>query len=528
METPKETLQLHLRCSNLPRMDVMSKSDPFVVIFQAFEGGQERELGRTEVIKDCHEPDFHTIIPVTFFFERVQTLRFVVYDEDKKNSSLQHQDFIGELKVTVSELMGGHRGSFSSKLNKRNGIVGKGMIHVVAESVSEVRGNVTIDVHAVKIDKKDFFGKSDPFLTISRYIGGQWQTVHQTETIMKTLNPHWKPFISTVSKLCNGNTSTQLLFQVFDYDKNSNPDFIGCFQASLEQIAEGSPSGKGWPLINAKKKEKRSKYTDSGVMYFPTVDISTSFPFSSFLRAGLQISCSFGVDFTASNGNPKLPTSLHFHAPGGFNEYATAIFSVGRILQDYDTDKLFPAFGFGLKLDNGAVVHSHPLNGNYENPFCNGIQGVLDAYYNTLARVQLWGPTNFSPIIQQAASVAARSHEQFQEGVVGEYHILCIITDGVITDMADTKSAIVSASNLPLSIVIVGVGAADFGRMDELDSDGVVLTDVNGMKAARDMVQFVQFRNYGNNSAELAAAVLEEIPNQVEEYCGMFKVVPRQ
>eukprot|EP00055_Hartaetosiga_balthica_P015205 m.88300 g.88300 ORF g.88300 m.88300 type:complete len:181 (+) comp8805_c0_seq1:1106-1648(+) len=124
--------------------------------------------------------------------------------------------------------------------------------------------------------------------------------------------------------------------------------------------------------------------------------------------------------------------------------------------------------------------------------------------------------------------VAARSHEQFQEGVVGEYHILCIITDGVITDMADTKSAIVSASNLPLSIVIVGVGAADFGRMDELDSDGVVLTDVNGMKAARDMVQFVQFRNYGNNSAELAAAVLEEIPNQVEEYCGMFKVVPRQ
>ena len=37
--------------------------------------------------------------------------------------------------------------------------------------------------------------------------------------------------------------------------------------------------------------------------------------------------------------------------------------------------------------------------------------------------------------------------------------------DGEITDMDDTVDRIVAASKLPLSIVIVGVGGADFKSM---------------------------------------------------------------
>jgi hypothetical protein len=38
--------------------------------------------------------------------------------------------------------------------------------------------------------------------------------------------------------------------------------------------------------------------------------------------------------------------------------------------------------------------------------------------------------------------------------------VLLIVTDGAITDTADTMDAIVVASELPLSIIIVGVGFA--------------------------------------------------------------------
>ena len=46
-----------------------------------------------------------------------------------------------------------------------------------------------------------------------------------------------------------------------------------------------------------------------------------------------------------------------------------------------------------------------------------------------------------------------------------------ILTDGVISDMDDTVNAIVDASFLPMSIIIVGVGNADFADMEILDAD---------------------------------------------------------
>ena len=52
-----------------------------------------------------------------------------------------------------------------------------------------------------------------------------------------------------------------------------------------------------------------------------------------------------------------------------------------------------------------------------------------------------------------------------------QYFVLLMLTDGVISDMNETKKAIIHASRLPMSIIIVGVGKADFSNMDILDSD---------------------------------------------------------
>ena len=46
-----------------------------------------------------------------------------------------------------------------------------------------------------------------------------------------------------------------------------------------------------------------------------------------------------------------------------------------------------------------------------------------------------------------------------------------MLTDGAISDMGNTMKAIIAASRLPMSIIIVGVGGADFAAMDALDSD---------------------------------------------------------
>lgn len=44
-----------------------------------------------------------------------------------------------------------------------------------------------------------------------------------------------------------------------------------------------------------------------------------------------------GVDFTGSNGDPRSPNSLHYMSPDGLNQYLSALWSVGQVIQDYDT-----------------------------------------------------------------------------------------------------------------------------------------------------------------------------------------------
>merc|ERR1711916_235960 len=107
------------------------------------------------------------------------------------------------------------------------------------------------------------------------------------------------------------------------------------------------------------------------------------------------------------------------------------------------------------------------------------------------------------------------------------YTTLLIITDGIISDLDTTIDRIVAGSTMPLSIVIVGVGNADFGPMEVLDADDCPLHDRNGRRMARDIVQFVPFRGFrGMSPAMLAKAVLEEIPTQVVSYFQCQRISP--
>ncbi len=68
---------------------------------------------------------------------------------------------------------------------------------------------------------------------------------------------------------------------------------------------------------------------------------------------------------------------------------------------------------------------------------------------------------------------------------------------------------------MPISLIIVGVGNGDFTVMRELDDDDCNLVDSKGRRTTRDLVQFVEFKSFRNNSVELAKEVLEELPRQV-------------
>ncbi|XP_077611017.1 copine-5 isoform X4 [Crocuta crocuta] len=316
--------------------------------------------------------------------------------------------------------------------------------------------------------------------------------------------------------------------EVYDWDRDGSHDFIGEFTTSYRELARGQSQFNIYEVVNPKKKMKKKKYVNSGTVTLLSFAVESECTFLDYIKGGTQINFTVAIDFTASNGNPSQSTSLHYMSPYQLNAYALALTAVGEIIQHYDSDKMFPALGFGAKLPpDGRVSHEFPLNGNQENPSCCGIDGILEAYHHSLRTVQLYGPTNFAPVVTHVARTAAA----VQDG--SQYSVLLIITDGVISDMAQTKEAIVNAAKLPMSIIIIGVGQAEFDAMVELDGDDVRISS-RGKLAERDIVQFVPFRDYvdrtGNHvlsMARLARDVLAEIPDQLVSYMKSQGIRPR-
>ncbi len=183
--------------------------------------------------------------------------------------------------------------------------------------------------------------------------------------------------------------------------------------------------------------QKKKSYKHSGHVYVTHANVVKGYSFLDYIRGGTELACTISIDFTQSNGAPNDPRSLHFmHGRGGVpNQYEQAIQSVGEIIEDYDSDKLFPVLGFGARLPpHGVVSHCFFVNGHDSNPYCERIPGVQAAYRGCLQRIQLYGPTNFAPTVEHVASFA----RQHRDG--SQYFILLIITDGIITDMPQTKT----------------------------------------------------------------------------------------
>uniref|UniRef100_A0A4W6G3Z3 Copine III n=1 Tax=Lates calcarifer TaxID=8187 RepID=A0A4W6G3Z3_LATCA len=500
-------------------MDAFSKSDPLCVLLINSSGSHWSEIGRTEKIKNSLNPSFSKTFVIDYYFEMVQKLKFEVYDIDSENCSLHNADFLGEMECTLGQIVSSRKLTRPLVMKDKKP-AGKGTITIFAEERTDNRV-VEFEVAARKLDKKDFFGKSDPFLELYKQTETGWQLAHRTEVVKNNLNPTWKRFRVSLQSLCEGDVEKSIKVDCYDYNSSGSHDFIGSFQTTLSQIQQATQSyAAEFECINSKKKQKKKGYKNSGVIIIKKCKVLWFYIL--FFLSELTFLSLIAIDFTGSNGDPRYPISLHYINPQGYNEYLAAIWAVGNVIQDYDSDKMFPAFGFGAQIPpTGQVSHEFPINFNPSNPFC---AGVVAAYQQCLPQVKLYGPTNFSPIINH---VARFGRQALQQQTASQYFVLLIITDGVITDMDETRQAIVNASRLPMSIIIVGVGGADFSAMEFLDGDDGILRSATGEAAMRDIVQFVPFRQFQNSPPEaLAQCVLAEVPGQVMGFFNTMSLRP--
>lgn len=506
---------------------MFSETDAFAVVYiKDNETNGLDQVGITPVIKDTPNPNWSTCFTLDYLFEVVQevTVRVYHYTDGEKQEDFTKHTFLGESTFLLANLVVTHGQRIEPKLTKGRA---QGSVELRLESHTNTRDLFCANFQGVRLSNKDgFFGTSDPFLVISRLNeDNKYTVVWKSEKIDNSLSPNWAPAKIAMSALCNGDRYRPLRMEIFDWDSNGKHQTMGVVETSVDAMLTNGEAPM--PVIEAEKVKTKKTYTNSGHVIASLAHIEHRPTFTDFITGGCEISLIAAIDFTGSNGDPDLPSSLHYISPtGAWNPYQEAILSVGKVLDAYDTDKSYPVYGFGAKMhkEDGSMseaLHCFPVNpdGTFE---VKGVNGIMEAYAASVKKLFFSGPTLFAPLINQAIAVTAGANCRQEKQ---KYTVLLIITDGTINDMEATKAAIVAASSQPMSIIIIGVGTADFSAMTALDSDKGLLS-AGGKTATRDIVQFVARTN--QEFAVLAQKVLAEIPEQVLTYMEQHHIKPNK
>jgi len=475
-------------------------------------------------IKNNVSPNWVKVINVDYELGTPFKVAIQIYDEVRKGSNKT----MGSATFDIGEVLGS-RGSSKARKLKKGGTI---FCHVAKQRGS---GLLRLGMKGIKLKNTEgFMRKSDPFFELSNKrdgAGGQtWDNVHRSEVIKDNLNPDWKDAIVPLSILNQGDMSKAILISVYDHESSGQHVLMGSVQTSLQEL-----QGKVGSTLTLKKKSKTTgtlsiqKVGVSGVedvtermaaanVSAPAAAAYTPSPtafvaaaggpsFADYITGGCELNVGVAIDFTGSNGDPRKPGTLHYRNPdGSLNDYEKAITAIVGVLAKYDSDQMYPVWGFGAKY-GGVVRHCFQCG---SSPEAHGVQGIIDAYRQTFkSGLTMSGPTVFTEVLQTAATKAQSSQDAAKAQGKQSYTILLILTDGAVTDPAATAQMLRQVSTTPLSVVIVGVGNADFSSMQFLD-------DANTGDA--DVAQFVAFNRHSRNSVELTSETLHEIPDQLVRY----------
>ena len=266
---PKERIELFVSCRKLKDLDIGSVSDPVCHVFFGDGGSHWHKIGETEVKDNTLNPDFSTSFVVDYFFEKVQHMRFDVFDKDPSRL-----EFIGTSLTTLGKIAGARNQTFISELKDNKGKT-TGNIILRGESVKSSNDLVALRLAAKKLDNVDgWFDKSDPFLVFLRARAQsldaaegniEWVRTFETEVIMDNLNPTWKPCQVKSQTFCNADPHLPLRVECWDWEKSGKHQYIGGINTSLDGLLQASGGKTPIDFINEKKAEKKKKkYKNSG------------------------------------------------------------------------------------------------------------------------------------------------------------------------------------------------------------------------------------------------------------------------
>ena len=289
---------LRFSCQNLPDLDKNwgSKSDPFVVLY-SLEGKEKTKklVGQTECIKDCLNPVFIQAIDVTFSFEENQLFLVEVYDADNLDqlSDLSKQSLIDSKEITLHSIITKQDQKLTEKLKK-------GELTIKAEEKAQQHGQTSVQFD-VQATLKNTSGKV--FFTLAKEeSNGNFTPFFKSEC--KTLQKskyQWNTVITNSHLLANDNDESKVEVSMFEYNssgKHKSVCKVFFAYGDLKSNTQIEPT------------------SSKGQLSISNISINKKNSFLDYIFGGCEVGITVAVDFTASNGQPTNPNSLHYWDEG--------------------------------------------------------------------------------------------------------------------------------------------------------------------------------------------------------------------
>ena len=502
-------IELFISCRNLELVNGQAMN-PKVRVYSV-ENGKERLQDETELVYNNIDPDFFKSFVLMYTFEERQLLRFEVINLEGPGK----YELLGDVQLFLGEIIGCKQKAVVVDIineDKKNGT-----LIVRGEQVYGLQTTGFFEVFATKLTAKgSWFSNSSPYFKLARKTNSSENAIlYQSEVVKQSSSPIWKPFRISLQTLSNGDRLTPMNLGVYT-SKTFKEKLIGQCSFNVGEVLDSK---------EVSFELKNDENVNTGTIFIRRSSPNTVPTFLDYLRGGVQLNTMIAIDFTASNGEIHKLGSLHaIKTNEEPNDYQRNIQGVCSTLLNYDYDKKVPVYGFGgipSGLESDPTSHCFALNGDENNPTVDGLYGIIDVYKRVLQTVKMDGPTYFENILEKAIDLAKKSVSKGSK----EYLVLLILTDGQIHDMQQTINCLIKAAQLPLSVIIIGIGSDEFKGMDVFCGKKS-LENKEGYKIERDLVQFVSFDEYKRNHEQLAKDVLQKIPAQLLGYMNEMEIEP--
>uniref|UniRef100_A0A8R1Y1G7 Copine domain-containing protein n=1 Tax=Onchocerca volvulus TaxID=6282 RepID=A0A8R1Y1G7_ONCVO len=352
----------------------------------------------------------------------------------------------------------------------------------------------------------------------------------------------WKPFKLSKNVVVDSRNRN---FEVLCYSRDDHRrcSIIGQFTTTSDVLFESAKERKTLCLEVGLENNKKT----NGIIEVVKCNEITMYSFLDYITNGYCLSLAIAVDFSISNSNDISATFANdveciirsicepfrrhnlqvLHKTIRFSPM-NANLSIVRI--SYFSSQSYAAFGFGARIPPYFRKSQQFCLNLERDPNCQGIDGLINAFWKANAQVQPSTNAHFAHIIYHLSKLASNAFKRKNQSQC-PYFVLAIISKGKINDIRETVQATIFASKTPLSIIFIAT-ENDCAEMERLGLSAGRISYQN-RRAERDMLQFVALTKFRNKLPEdanfwelLTERALRRIPWQMIDWLMKNEHVP--